>query len=165
MEIRYKEVQFMKFSKEKIDEIKSQIRLCLAKNPKASCREIADILGYNFKFINWVKNEVHKELSEGIAQQSIQEEIGRFELLVQETGKHLWEVIANPISEVSEKINAIKSLIANHALLLDKKINSGLINRQPVPEQKHLDIDEVEATLRRIITLKRKVREEINAAK
>lgn len=141
----------MKFSKEKIEQIKSEVRSYLARNPKASCRTIAQALGYDFKFINWLKNEVHKELANSILHENLQEEIGKFELLIEETGEHLWEIITDTTAEKKEKVNAIKTLIGNYSLLLEKKIASGFFSQKPKEEKKRYTPEELKDRLQQII--------------
>lgn len=145
----------MKFSKEKTDEIKSQVRLQLAINPRASCRDIGGVLGHNHKFINLLKNEIHKELAENISQQSLQQEVGKFELAVEETGKILWEIMNNPKSENGEKINAVKCLISNYSFLLEKKTASGLLakDKPPISGQNTMGTEEIRLKIRRLLEI------------
>jgi hypothetical protein len=156
MEIRNNGLQTMRFSKEKIEEIKNQVRSCLARNPKASCREIAKIVNHDPKFINFLKNEIHLELSRAIAKECFSEEIAKFELLIIETSNHLWEILDNPLAESGEKISAVKTLIGNYSLLLEKKIASGLLAQAPPP--KMMTLEEAVINARETIKVANKIR-------
>jgi len=147
----------MKFSPEKLEEIENQVRLELVRNPHISCRGLSKNLGYNHKFLNFVKNKVHKETSQSITKESLQQEVGYFANLIQETNKILWEIINSETSNNSEKISAIKTLISAYALLFDKKVASGLLSDKPLPEEKALSLLEAKTRVEEIISLGKRI--------
>jgi hypothetical protein len=119
----------MRFSKSQLEEIKNRVKLELAKNPKASCREIASALGYSYKFINFLKNKVHKEVARDICSQTVSQEIAKFELIKERTDKELWKLVESQATTAKEKISAIKTILDSNYLFFDKKLNSGLFSQ------------------------------------
>lgn len=157
----------MRLSREKIEQIKAEIKTFLAKNPKASSREISKALGYDFKFINRLKNEIHREIVKKIESQTIVEEIGKFEILIEELTLKLWEIIINPATTNKERISAIKTLVGNYILLFEKKYESGILCRlsdqesisSPQPEEKHYTADELEERARKVVEAYNEIQE------
>jgi hypothetical protein len=146
----------MRLSKEKIEQIKNEIKMCLVRNPKVSSREIAKILGYDFKFINRLKNEVHQEIAESISHQTLQEEIGKFEVIIEDLAMELWSIIVDSQATNTEKINAIKTLVSNYSLLFDKKFTAGLLTYKPAEEKKHTP-EEIKAKIKKIVEIHNRI--------
>ena len=57
-------------------------------------------------------------------------EIAEFEDLVMATANELWKVILSNESSKQEKIRAINTLVNSRSILLEKKFNAGVFEKQ-----------------------------------
>lgn len=120
----------MKFSKEKIEEVKKQIRRCLVEDSRASNQEIADKLGYDRKFIWRLKEKIYKERAKRFDHYTVNTILANFQDKDYEFCKILWKIINDSETTVKEKILAIRELRNSNRELFDKMADAGVFERK-----------------------------------
>ena len=116
----------MKLSKEKIEEVKKQIRRCLVEDSRASSQQIADKLGYDRKFVWRLKKKIHEERAKRLDHYTVNKVLAEFQDEDYEFGKILWDIINNSESSIKEKIMAIRELRNGNKELFDKMADAGI---------------------------------------
>lgn len=114
-----------KLTKSTVKELKSEIKLWMAKVPGISALQLSQKLNRDYDLIRYVKNEIDEENSKQIEQESVAKEIARFQLLVDGLMPHLWNILAEAGSSPMEKIAAIRTIVENNRILFDKKFDAG----------------------------------------
>jgi len=124
----------MRFSKEKIRELKEKIRLELVQKPNVSIYELQGILGRDYKhrfdknFIAKLKKQIHDE--RGLAnRQNISAALSHLEDVVNEANKMLWEIIDDEKSSASTVIRAAKEIIWMYSKLFYIKLDAGAFEK------------------------------------
>lgn len=120
----------MKLLKEKIEEIKKQIRRCLVEDSRASSQEIADELGYDRKFIWKLKKKIHEERAKRLDHYTVNKVLAEFQDEDYELSKILWDIINDLEIPIKEKISAIRELRNGNKELFDKMGDAGVFERK-----------------------------------
>ena len=124
------------FSKEKEKEFLAVIRLLLVRRPDISILGLQEALNQNGYHLHreYVTKLQKKVLAERIHRiedrQLLSKEIAEFEDLVMATANELWKVILSNESSKQEKIRAINTLVNSRSILLEKKFNAGVFEKQ-----------------------------------
>ncbi|OGN25934.1 MAG: hypothetical protein A3B17_01335 [Candidatus Yanofskybacteria bacterium RIFCSPLOWO2_01_FULL_45_72] len=124
------------FSKEKEKEFLAVIRLLLVRRPDISILGLQEALnqnGYRFhrEYVTKLQKKVLTERIHRIEdRQLLSKEIAEFEDLIGVTANELWRIILAKNSSNHEKIRAIGTLVNNRSVLLEKKFNAGVFEKQ-----------------------------------
>ena len=120
----------MAYSKEKIEEVKKQIRRCLVEDSRASSQKIADKLGYDRKFIWRLKKKIHEERAKRFDHYTVNTVLAEYQDEDYELGKMLWDIINDSETSIKEKILAIRELRNGNKELFDKIADAGVFERK-----------------------------------
>jgi hypothetical protein len=85
----------MKYSKERIEELKANIRKLVVIRERITCRQVAGALGIDRNFAAKLLRKVRAENRHRIENQVINEELGKIELHFQMIVEKQWEIISN----------------------------------------------------------------------
>lgn len=131
-----------KYSQDKIKEIDAKISRLLATYPNMSAREIADTLSYDHAFVCRRKNKIERANAEAIKRMTLERDLGDIRNFLNSTLPIIGEIIFDegvknefgswvrqPASN-RDKINAMRVLLTGKMMLLDKKIEVGIYERQ-----------------------------------
>ncbi len=133
----------MRFSKDKIEEIKQLVRIELVKNPSASIYNIQEELKKSYhhtfdkNFLAGLKRKVHRERS-NLFNENIYSELGQLQNIV----RHAREVLLGIVFDEddkhkpSEKIRAVQAIIYTETTLFYAKLNAGIYEKQRKKEKK-----------------------------
>jgi len=146
----------MRFSKDKIEELKEKVRVELVKNPNAGIYRIQNALqkayGHIFdkNFVAKLKRKVHRERA-GAWNQNIYTELGQLENIVICARPILADIVFDEDKnhKPSDRIKAFQAIMNMGFILFDAKRNAGIFEKRKEPETK-LTPDEV-AELNKII--------------
>jgi hypothetical protein len=131
-----------KYSKDKLQEIDAQIARLLATYPNMSAREIAETLFLDHAFVCRRKNKIERANAETIRTMTVEQDLGGImnflnaslpviaEIIFDEGEKDdlgIW--VRHPASN-RDKINAMRVSLAGKMMLLDKKFEVGIFERQ-----------------------------------
>ena len=150
----------MKFSAEKINELKAEIRTELVKKPDLSIMEIQEILCHNHghkfdkNFIGKLKGKIHRERAYRYNSVTVFEELAKLEDLVRYGRQELVGVIFNKDDEhrPKEVINAFRTVIWAENMLLEAKLNAGVFDQAKLRQEKEKPLDpEQQDLIRRAI--------------
>lgn len=120
----------MKLSKEKIEEIKNQVRRCLVEDSRASSRKIAEQLGYDHKFICRLKKKIHAERAKRFDNYTVNTILATFQDKDYEFCKILWDIVGDSKTSIKDKIAAIKELRSSNKDLFDKMADAGIFTKK-----------------------------------
>ena len=124
------------YSHEKEKEFLAVIRLLLVRRPDISILGLQEALNQNgYRLHREYVTKLHKKvLAERIHRiedrQFLSKEIAEFEDLVMVTANELWKIILSNESSKHEKIRAINTLVDSRSVLLEKKFNAGVFEKQ-----------------------------------
>ena len=124
------------YSHEKEKEFLAVIRLLLVRRPDISILGLQEALNQNgYRLHREYVTKLHKKvLAERIHRiedrQFLSKEIAEFEDLVMVTANELWKIILSNESSKHEKIRAINTLVDSRSILLEKKFNAGVFEKQ-----------------------------------
>ena len=124
------------YAKEKEKEFLAVIRLLLVRRPDISILGLQEALNQNGYRLHreYVTKLQKKVLAERIHRienrQLLSKEIAEFEDLVMVTANELWKIILSNESSKHEKIRAINALVDSRSVLLEKKFNAGVFEKQ-----------------------------------
>ena len=124
------------YAKEKEKEFLAVIRLLLVRRPDISILGLQEALNQNGYRLHreYVTKLQKKVLAERIHRienrQLLSKEIAEFEDLVMVTANELWKIILSNESSKHEKIRAINTLVDSRSVLLEKKFNAGVFEKQ-----------------------------------
>lgn len=119
----------MKFSKERIEEIKNEIKEKMIKNPNLSGLKIAKEMDLDKDAVNRYIRQIRKEATEKINKSIIEDEIGKLEDEFNQVIFELWEIVKGPANH-KEKIAAINQIINSKKVLFNIKFDAGVFNRK-----------------------------------
>lgn len=133
----------MRFSKEKIEELKQLVRIELVKNPSASIYTIQEELekSYNHtfdkNFLAKLKRKVHRERS-NLFNENIYSELGQLQNIVRHARQILMEIIFDDEDKhkPSDKIRAFQVVLDAEITLFYAKLNAGIFEKQKKKEKK-----------------------------
>ena len=123
-------MSIMKLSKERIEEIKAQIRKLKVQQPNISARQIATVLKHDRTFIAKLKLKVDRENRHKIDHDTVRKELARLEELVHEGGIAMRGVMYNTANFDKEKVAAYSALVNAYKMLLDAKFDSGVFKKE-----------------------------------
>ena len=127
----------MRFSHEKIKELKNYIRFEMTRNPHVSIFDLQAILRdtyhHNFdkNFIGKLKRKVHRERAVRYDFISLNEELAKLEDLMNYGRQHLIDILFDESGKYTpaQKIVSFRSVMWAAFTLFDAKLNSGIFNR------------------------------------
>lgn len=134
----------MRFSKEKIKELKEKVRFEMVRNPNVSILELQDILsqdyGHRFDkdFIGKIKQKIHRERALRYNSVSLKEELAIFEETIMYEKRILGDIIFDEEGKYKPKeiISACREFARCSSLLFEAKMNAGIFNKTDEPQAK-----------------------------
>lgn len=126
----------MKYSEDKIAEIKERIRLELVKSPAISIVEIQSILSDNCghifdkNFIGKLKRKIHQERAYRYNSIDLHRVLAELEDAIKVLSRLLWKIIEDPESSNRDKISAIREIRSAKTMLLESLFNAGIFERK-----------------------------------
>jgi len=152
----------MRFSKDKIHELKEKVRFEMVKNPNISILELQVVLrndyGHRFdkNFIGKLKRKVHRERTIRLDFASVSEELAKLEDLYIYGKQELMKVIFNDDGKYkpSEIISAFKTVIWAGFTLFDAKLNAGIFDQTKRKQEREKPLTpEEQETVNRAISM------------
>ena len=139
----------MRFSKEKINELKAEIRIELVKSPDLSIMEIQEILCDNHShkfdknFVGKLKGKIHRERTHRYNSVTVFKELAKLEDLIRYGRQELVEVIFNKDDKYKPKeiINAFRTVIWAENMLLEAKLNAGIFGQARLRQEEETPLD------------------------
>lgn len=140
----------MRFSHEKIKELKNHIRFEMVKDPNISIFALQAVLRDTYKhnfdknFIAKLKRKVHRERAVRYNFASLQEELAKLEDLMNYGRQHLIDILFDESDKYTpvQKIMAFRTVMWAAFTLLDAKLNSGIFNRPTQEKERPLTKEE-----------------------
>ena len=148
----------MRFSHEKIKELKNHIRFEMVKDPHVSIIELQTILGdtyhhtFDKNFIGKLKRKVHRERSVRFDFASLNVALAELEDTMNLGRQHLIDILFDETDKFTpaQKIMAFRAVMWAAFTLLDAKLNSGIFNR-PIKEKERPLTKEEDELLRKAL--------------
>lgn len=133
----------MRFSKEKLYELRERIRLEMVKDPNISIYQLQDILlpeyGRKFdkNFLAKLKRKIHRERAVRFNYVTVNEELAKIEDLIHCARPYLVDIIFNEEGKYNprEIISAFKAVVWGEMMLFDAMLNAGIFDRPQLPEK------------------------------